>query len=90
MEELFFLILPFSLDLRSLFINRPFKGTSIYQPEDIPNIDYLIISHDHYDHLDYFSIKALKNKIGKYIVGLWVGAHLEKWGIPQKNIVELD
>ena len=35
------------------FVNKPFKGTDIYKLEDMPDIDYLIISHDHWDHLDY-------------------------------------
>lgn len=57
--------------------------------EQLPIIDAVIISHDHYDHLDYGSITKLKNKVGKFYVPFGVGAHLEEWGIPTKDIYEL-
>lgn len=72
------------------FVNKPFKGTDIYRPEDIPAIDYLIISHDHWDHLDYNTIMKLKDRVGKVICGLGVGEHFEYWGFPVENIIELD
>lgn len=73
------------------FMNKPFPGTDIYKPEDIPDIDYLIISHDHWDHLDYHTIIQLKRKIGKVICGLGVGEHFERWKIKKENdIIELD
>lgn len=65
-----------------------FPGTSIYTPEDMPNIDYLIISHDHWDHLGYSTIKKLN--IGKVITGLGVGAHFRRWNFPENNIIEMD
>jgi len=58
--------------------------------EKLPKIDAVVISHDHYDHLDYESIQKLKSKVAKYIVPLGVGLHLEAWGIPKKQITELD
>ena len=54
------------------FINKPFKGTDVYKPEDMPDIDYLVISHDHWDHLDYRTVKSLKDRVGKVICGLGV------------------
>lgn len=60
--------------------NSSFAGTDIYSVEDFPQIDYLFISHDHYDHLDYETIVALKDKVGKVICPLGVGSHLEHWG----------
>ncbi len=72
------------------FMIKSFKGTDIYTPEDIPEIDYLIITHDHWDHLDYKTLKELKPKISKVITGLGTGAHLEFWGYENKNIVEND
>lgn len=72
------------------FINRPFKGTSIYRPQDFPFIDYLVYTHDHYDHLDYKAAKRLKPKVGKVIVPLGVGSHLEYWGYKPESIAELD
>ncbi|MGD1843821.1 MAG: MBL fold metallo-hydrolase [Salibacteraceae bacterium] len=57
---------------------------------ELSNIDALIISHDHYDHLDYPSIEKLKNKVGHFFVPLGVGNHLRRWGIAEDKISELD
>ncbi|WP_455499048.1 MBL fold metallo-hydrolase [Coprobacter sp.] len=72
------------------FVNKPFKGTDIYKPEDVPDIDYLIITHDHWDHLDYETIKQLKNRIRKVVCPLGVGEHFEYWGFDREKLVELD
>ena len=72
------------------FVNKPFKGTDVYKPEDMPDIDYMVISHDHWDHLDYHTVRALKDHIGKVICGLGVGEHFEYWGFDKERIVELD
>lgn len=72
------------------FMIKSFKGTDIYTSADIPDIDYLFITHDHWDHLDYKTIKEMKPKIGKVITTLGVGAHLERWGYNPKIIVEND
>ena len=72
------------------FFNKPFKLTYSYTPEDMPEVDYLIISHDHWDHLDYKTIVRLKDKIGKIICGLGVGAHFERWGFDKNSLIELD
>jgi L-ascorbate metabolism protein UlaG (beta-lactamase superfamily) len=45
------------------FINKPFPCADVYKTPDIPAIDDVIITHDHYDHLDYFTVKALRNRI---------------------------
>lgn len=70
--------------------NRSFKGSDIYHPEDIPEIDYLLITHDHYDHLDYRTLLALRPRINQVITGLGVGGHLERWGFSSEKITELD
>jgi L-ascorbate metabolism protein UlaG (beta-lactamase superfamily) len=58
--------------------------------EKLPFIDAVIISHDHYDHLDYRSIQKLKSKVGQFYVPLGVGNHLIKWGISNEKIHELN
>lgn len=67
-----------------------FDGTDLYSFSEIPDIDYLFITHDHFDHLNYDTIVALKDKIGTAICGLGVGEHLEYWGIPPERIIETD
>ncbi|STT84957.1 outer membrane protein romA [Klebsiella pneumoniae] len=56
----------------------------------MPEIDLLIISHDHYDHLDYATIRALLPKIKRVITPLGVGSHLRYWGMDGALITEAD
>ncbi len=70
--------------------NRSFRGTDIYSPDDMPEIDYLLITHDHYDHLDYPTVMALKPKIRHIVCGLGVGAHFEHWQFDPEKITEKD
>jgi len=72
------------------FTTRSYPGTDVYTPEDIPQIDYLFLSHDHWDHLDYKTVKELKPKVGKVITALGVGAHLERWGYEKNKVIETD
>ncbi len=58
--------------------------------EQMPFIDAVIISHDHYDHLDYGSIQKLKGKVGHFYVPLGVANHLLHWGIAEDKISEFD
>ena len=72
------------------FINKPFKGTDLYKSDDMPEIDYLVITHDHWDHLDYRTVKALKDRVGKVVCPLGVGEHFEHWGYRKEQLIELD
>ena len=54
--------------------------------EDLPDIDYVIITHDHYDHLEYATMRHLRNRDIKFIVPLGVEAHLLKWGVAPEKI----
>ena len=69
---------------------KSFQGADIYTPEEMPDLDYLFITHDHWDHLDYPTVLKLKQKTGKIITGLGTGAHLVKWGFDPSKIVEMD
>jgi L-ascorbate metabolism protein UlaG (beta-lactamase superfamily) len=57
---------------------------------DLPHIDAVVISHDHFDHLDHRTVVALSGLHPKFVVPLGVGAHLEYWGVPVSEIIELD
>ena len=72
------------------FTTRAYEGTDIYTVDDIPEIDYLFISHDHWDHMDFKTLKELKPKTKKVITGLGNGAHLEAWGYNPETILEGD
>jgi len=67
-----------------------FTDTLPISIDDLPEIDAILISHDHYDHLDYPSIQKLADKTGHFFVALGVGAHLERWGVPAEKITEMD
>jgi L-ascorbate metabolism protein UlaG (beta-lactamase superfamily) len=56
----------------------------------LPPIDLVVVSHDHYDHLDYPTIRELAKRNVPFVTSLGVGAHLEAWGVPSERIVELD
>jgi len=58
--------------------------------EQLPPIDAVLISHDHYDHLDYKTIVKLKEKVANFYVPLGVGAHLLAWGVAPERVHELD
>jgi L-ascorbate metabolism protein UlaG (beta-lactamase superfamily) len=55
----------------------------------LQHVDVVIVSHDHYDHLNKFSVQQLVDKTGVFIVPLKVGKRLIKWGVPKEKIVEL-
>ncbi|SFI05647.1 MBL fold metallo-hydrolase [Halpernia frigidisoli] len=72
------------------FTTKAFAGSDLYAAEDIPELDYLIITHDHWDHLDYKTVTKLRPKVKQIITGLGTGEHLEYWKYDLKIIMELD
>ena len=72
-----------------------FAGPKRFQPVPVPiaalpPLDAVVVSHDHYDHLDYPTILALAQRDVPFVTSLGVGAHLEAWGVPAERITELD
>ena len=69
---------------------KAFDFSEEYRVDQLPPIDLVLISHDHYDHLDYSVIRQLKDASVPFVTALGVGAHLEHWGIQPERITELD
>ncbi len=73
---------------------RLFGVKRFYPPplslDDLPLVDAVVLSHDHYDHLDEPTIKALRDRVPLFIAPLGLGAHLQYWGVAPERIVELD
>ncbi|HKT02439.1 MAG TPA: MBL fold metallo-hydrolase, partial [Rugosimonospora sp.] len=58
---------------------------------EVPPVDAVLISHDHYDHLDLPTVRTLlATQVAPFVVPLGVGAHLERWGVPASRVIELD
>ena len=72
------------------FVNKMFKGTDVYKPADMPDIDFLVITHDHWDHLDYQAVTELEPRVKRVVTALGVGEHFEYWKYPVEKLVELD
>lgn len=72
------------------FATKRFSEGALDVIDNLPKIDAVLITHDHYDHLDLDSILRLKDTVSTYIVALGVSRHLEKWGIPRNQIQEMD
>ena len=72
------------------FTTRSFNGSDVYTTDDLPSVDYLFITHDHWDHLDYKTVINLRSKVKKVITGLGTAEHLESWGYETARIFEVD
>lgn len=72
------------------FMTKRFPYEKPIPIEELKNIDAVILSHDHYDHLDYSTIVKLKDEVGHFYTALGLGSHLKRWDVPAENITELD
>lgn len=72
------------------FSTKAFAGASPCSVHDLPDIDCLLISHDHWDHLDYPTVTELKDRTGIVVCGLGTGAHFRRWGFDNAVIHEAD
>ncbi|MDO4895956.1 MAG: MBL fold metallo-hydrolase [Moraxella sp.] len=66
----------------------PYKMTHLPATHDLPNIDVVLISHDHYDHLDMKAIKDIHQRVGQFVVPLGIKAHLVRWGVEANKVRE--
>jgi len=69
---------------------KAFDGSDVYTTEDFPEIDFLILTHDHYDHLDYKTIRKLNTKAKSIYCSLGLASHLIYWGFDENIITEMD
>ena len=69
---------------------KPFADTDIYTPDDMPDIDVLIITHEHWDHLDYATLRDLRPKVAHVVCPLGVAEYLEYWKYDKAIISEMD
>ena len=67
-----------------------FKGSNVYCADDFPELDFLIITHDHWDHLDFKTVINLKSKTKKVITSLGTAQHFERWKFDLSQIHEMD
>lgn len=72
------------------FTARRFSRNTLDLIDTLPPLDAILMSHDHYDHLDYRSIRKLQSKTDGFIVALGVARHLQRWGVPAGQITEMD
>ena len=69
---------------------KRFNNELPINPESIPYIDFVLFSHDHYDHLDFSTIQIIKNKVKTFLVPLGIGSHLISWNVEEQKIIEMN
>ena len=69
---------------------KAFPGTDIYRPEDLPAIDVLIITHEHWDHMDYATLRDIRTKVQTVVCPLGIADYLRYWGYSDEQIIEMD
>ena len=72
------------------FSTQAFEGTTLYSVDEMPEVDILLITHDHWDHLDHATVTALEGKVRQVFAPFGVGAHLERWGYAHEKVHEAD
>lgn len=72
------------------FKSARYSANTLSIIDRLPPIDAVFFSHDHYDHLDYESIKKLRDKVAHFYVPLGIARHLERWDVPAEKITQMD
>lgn len=69
---------------------KSFPGTDIYRPNDLPEIDVLIVTHEHWDHMDYATLRDIRTKVKYVVCPLGIADYLRYWGYSNEQIAEMD
>ena len=69
---------------------KAFPGTDIYRPDDLPEIDMLIVTHEHWDHMDYATLRDIRTKVKQVVCPLGIADYLRYWGYADDKITEMD
>ncbi len=69
---------------------KAFAGTDIYRPEDLPDIDVLIVTHEHWDHMEYATLRDIRERVQTVICPLGIADYLRYWGYANEQIKEMD
>ena len=69
---------------------KAFAGTDIYRPDDLPNIDVLIITHEHWDHMEYATLRDIRDRVQHVICPLGIADYLRYWDYKDEQITEMD
>jgi len=69
---------------------KAFSGTDIYRPDDLPDIDVLFITHEHWDHMEYATLRDIRNRVKHVICPLGIADYLRYWGYKDEVITEMD
>ena len=78
------------LEWPATLMMKPFAGTDIYRPEDLPDIDVLIITHEHWDHMEYATLRDIRDRVKQVICPLGIADYLRYWGYADEIITEMD
>ena len=69
---------------------KAFPGTDIYRPDDLPDIDVLIVTHEHWDHMDYATLRDIRERVKQVVCPLGISDYLHYWGYKDEQITEMD
>ena len=69
---------------------KAFPGTDIYRPDDLPDIDVLIVTHEHWDHMDYATLRDIRDRVRQVICPLGIADYLRYWSYKDEAIIEMD
>ncbi len=78
------------LEWPATLMMKPFPGTDIYRPEDLPDINVLIITHEHWDHMEYATLRDIRDRVKQVICPLGIADYLRYWGYADEIIAEMD